>query len=150
VEPARRSPPGRRHATGGIRMTATKRLTALAVLAASGLSLAQPAAAADCGTAERITVAEMTRLSAATRAHAAQKILAEGYGCTAELVPGDTVPTATSMLTRSEPTVAPELWVSTVQAQWDQMQEKGNVYKASDIFADGGQDGLWVPDYVLT
>jgi len=131
-------------------MTATKRLTALAVLAASGLSLAQPAAAADCGTVERITVAEMTWLSAATLAHVAQKIMADGYGCTAELVPGDTVPTATSMLTRSEPTVAPELWVSTVQAQWDQMQEKGNVYKASDIFADGGQDGLWVPDYVLT
>jgi glycine betaine/proline transport system substrate-binding protein len=130
-------------------MTGTRRLTVLAALAASGLSLAQPAAAADCGTAENVSIAEMTWLSAAALAHVTQKILSAGYGCTTELVPGDTVPTATSMLTRSTPSIAPELWVSTVQAQWDEMQAKGNVYKASDIFSGGGQDGLWVPDYVL-
>jgi glycine betaine/proline transport system substrate-binding protein len=131
-------------------MTQKTRFTALAALALVGMTQAQPVAAQDCGTAGTITVAEMTWLSAATLAHVAQKIMAAGYGCDAQLVPGDTVPTATSMLTRSEPTVAPELWVSTVQAQWDQMQEKGNIYKASDIFSGGGQDGLWVPDYVLT
>jgi glycine betaine/proline transport system substrate-binding protein len=131
-------------------MTQKTRFTALAALALAGMTQAQPVAAQDCGTAGTITVAEMTWLSAATLAHVAQKIMAAGYGCDAQLVPGDTVPTATSMLTRSEPTVAPELWVSTVQAQWDQMQEKGNIYKASDIFSGGGQDGLWVPDYVLT
>jgi glycine betaine/proline transport system substrate-binding protein len=131
-------------------MTKKTRFTVLAALALAGMTQAQPAAAQDCGTAGTITVAEMTWLSAATLAHVAQKIMAAGYGCDAQLVPGDTVPTATSMLTRSEPTVAPELWVSTVQAQWDQMQEKGNIYKASDIFSGGGQDGLWVPDYVLT
>jgi glycine betaine/proline transport system substrate-binding protein len=131
-------------------MTQKTRFTALVALALAGMTQAQPVAAQDCGTAGTITVAEMTWLSAATLAHVAQKIMAAGYGCDAQLVPGDTVPTATSMLTRSEPTVAPELWVSTVQAQWDQMQEKGNIYKASDIFSGGGQDGLWVPDYVLT
>ena len=131
-------------------MTKKTCFTVLAALALAGMTQAQPAAAQDCGTAGTITVAEMTWLSAATLAHVAQKIMAAGYGCDAQLVPGDTVPTATSMLTRSEPTVAPELWVSTVQAQWDQMQEKGNIYKASDIFSGGGQDGLWVPDYVLT
>ncbi len=131
-------------------MKQTTRFTTLAALALAGMAQAQTAAAQDCGTAGTITIAEMTWLSAATLAHVTQKIMAAGYGCDAQLVPGDTVPTATSMLTRSEPTVAPELWVSTVQAQWDQMQEKGNVYKASDIFSGGGQDGLWVPDYVLT
>ena len=130
-------------------MTHPTRLAALAVLSDAALAQAAPAAAADCGTAGPVTIAEMTWLSAATLAHVTQKILATGYGCDAQLVPGDTVPTATSMLTRSEPAIAPELWVSTVQAQWDQMQEKGNVYKASDIFSGGGQDGLWVPDYVL-
>ena len=129
-------------------MTGTKRLTALAALAASGLALAQPATATDCGTAENITIAEMTWLSAAALAHVTDKILSAGYGCNVELVPGDTVPTATSMLTRSEPMIAPELWVSTAQAMWDQMQEKGNVYKASDIFASGGEEGWWIPSYV--
>lgn len=131
-------------------MTGKRRLTAFAALAVSGMALAQPAVAADCGTAETVSIAEMTWLSAAALAHVTDKILSAGYGCTTELVPGDTVPTATSMLTRSTPSIAPELWVSTVQAQWDEMQAKGNVYKASDIFSGGGQDGLWVPDYVLT
>lgn len=130
-------------------MTRAIRLTALAALAACGLASAQPAAAAaSCGAAGTVTIAEMTWLSASTLAHVAQKILAAGYGCDAQLVPGDTVPTATSMLTRSEPMVAPELWVSTAQAIWDQMQAKGNVYKASDIFASGGEEGWWIPDYV--
>lgn len=127
-------------------MTRTKRIAALGLVAMMG---ALPAAAQDCGTAGTVTIAEMTWLSAATLAHVTQRILKDGYGCDAQLVPGDTVPTASSMLARSQPTIAPELWVSTVQAAWDQMQAKGNVYKASDIFASGGQDGFWVPDYVL-
>jgi glycine betaine/proline transport system substrate-binding protein len=28
------------------------------------------------------------------------------------------------------------------------MTEKGNVYKAGDIFAGGGEEGWWIPDYV--
>lgn len=130
-------------------MNQTKPMTALAALSLAAMAWAGPAAAQDCGSAGTVTIAEMTWLSAATLAHVTQHILKDGYGCDAQLVPGDTVPTASSMLARSQPTIAPELWVSTVQAAWDQMQAKGNVYKASDIFAAGGQDGLWVPDYVL-
>lgn len=122
-------------------------LTAAAAVVALGVA-GKPARAADCGTAQTVTIAEMTWLSAAALANVAQKILADGYGCNAQLVPGDTVPTATSMLTRGEPDIAPELWVSTAQSIWDQMQDKGNVYKASDIFASGGEEGWWIPDYV--
>ena len=117
--------------------------------AAFALAAAAPAAkAAECGTGDKITVAEMTWLSASSLAHITGKILAQGFGCNAEIVPGDTVPTATSMLTKSEPDIAPELWVSTAQSIWDQMMEKGNVYKANDIFASGGEEGWWIPDYV--
>lgn len=121
---------------------------ASAALAVFGLAQINPAEAADCGAAGTVTVAEMTWLSSSTLAHIAQRIMADGYGCDAQLVPGDTVPTATSMLTRGEPDVAPELWVSTAQTIWDQMQEKGNVYKASDIFGSGGIEGWWIPDYL--
>lgn len=122
---------------------------AAAALAAGALAL-QPSAAkaVECGTSDQIRIAEMTWLSAATLAHITHKILADGYGCNAVLVPGDTVPTATTMLTRGEPEIAPELWVSTAEAIWLKAQEKGNVYKASDIFAEGGQEGWWIPDYV--
>ena len=118
---------------------------AAATTAAIGFT---PAQATTCGTSERITIAEMTWLSASSLAYITQRILADGYGCNAELVPGDTVPTATSMLTKSKPHIAPELWISTAESIWLKMQKKGNVYKASDIFADGGKEGWWIPDYV--
>jgi len=120
----------------------------LAITVGFGAGFAPQAAAAECGTGDKITIAEMTWLSASTLAHVTHKILADGYGCNAELVPGDTVPTATSMLAKGEPHIAPELWVSTAASIWDQMLEKGNVYKAGDIFASGGEEGWWIPDYV--
>lgn len=119
-----------------------------ASLVAGTVSLTPAAAsAAECGTDEKITIAEMTWLSAAMLAHMTKRILDEGYGCNAELVPGDTVPTATSMLTKNEPMIAPELWLSTAEAIWAKMQDKGNVFKASDVFGSGGKEGWWVPDY---
>jgi glycine betaine/proline transport system substrate-binding protein len=93
-------------------------------------------------------IAEMTWLSAGTLAYVTKAILAEGYGCNVQIVPGDTVPTASSMLAKGEPDIAPELWVSTVKSTWDQMLAKGTVYKAGDIFASGGQEGWWIPDYI--
>ncbi len=107
-----------------------------------------PALATECGTSDEITIAEMTWLSASTLAHVTRKVLSDGYGCNVVIVPGDTVPTATSLLIKSKPDIAPELWVSTAQSIWDQMMEKGNVYKANDIFGGGGEEGWWVPDYV--
>ena len=53
------------------------------------------------------------------------------------------------MMTRGTPDVAPELWVSTAQTIWDESLAKDIAYKASDIFASGGEEGWWVPDYVL-
>ena len=105
-------------------------------------------AAASCGTAGTIKIAEMTWLSAGTLADVVKHILKSGYGCDVETVPGDTVPTATSMLTRGTPDIAPEFWVSTAQSIWDKMQKKGNVYKASNTYASGGEEGWWIPSYV--
>lgn len=130
-------------------MSANQIKRALLPLALAALvAPATPAVAATCGTSDKITIAEMTWLSASALAHIMNKILADGYGCNSELVPGDTVPTATSMLTKGEPDIAPELWVSTAKSIWDQMMEKGTVYKAGDVFASGGEEGWWIPDYV--
>jgi len=128
----------------------TLKATALGLAALATLAIAAPApaAATPCGTNDKITIAEMTWLSASTLAYITKKILADGYGCNAELIPGDTVPTATSMLTKNKPDIAPELWVSTAKSIWDKMLAKGNVYKAHDIFGSGGEEGWWIPDYV--
>ena len=63
----------------------------------------------DCG---KVTIAEMTWQSAAVLAHLDAKILSSGYGCDVELVPGDTMPTGTSMIEKGEPDIAPELWTN--------------------------------------
>ncbi|MEM7778032.1 MAG: ABC transporter substrate-binding protein [Pseudomonadota bacterium] len=121
---------------------------AAALAATASFSTAPAAVAADCGSAGEVKIAEMTWLSAGTLAHVVQTILSSGYGCDAKTVPGDTVPTATSMLSKNDPQIAPEMWVSTAAAIWDKILAKGNVYKAGDIFTDGGQEGWWIPDYV--
>ncbi len=124
-------------------------LTGGAVALALALSVSAPSASAtECGTDENITIAEMTWLSASALANVAKTILGDGYGCTVELVPGDTVPTLTSMATKGEPKIAPELWISTAEAIWQKAQKGGKVFKAADIFAEGGQEGWWIPDYV--
>jgi glycine betaine/proline transport system substrate-binding protein len=117
------------------------------LLAASALH-STPAHAVDCGEKEKVTIAEMTWLSAGINAHVFEHILAEGYGCNVELVPGDTVPTATSMLTKTEPTIAPEAWIQSAPNIWEKIKKKGNIYLASEIFTEGGNEGWWIPDYV--
>ena len=105
-------------------------------------------ASAACSTDKTITIAEMTWLSASGMAHITHRILSDGYGCNAQLVPGDTVPTGASMLTKGKPHIAPEFWVSTAEATWQKMENNGNVYKAGRVFSDGGKEGWWIPDYV--
>jgi glycine betaine/proline transport system substrate-binding protein len=130
-----------------MRILKTTLIAAAVVTAFAGFRPAT-AQATECGTSDKITVAEMTWLSASALAYITKRILTDGYGCNVELVPGDTVPTATSMLTKGKPQIAPELWISTAESIWTKIQKKGNVYKANDIFADGGKEGWWIPDYV--
>ena len=121
-------------------------------LAAAGVALVVSpgtgSAQTKCGTSDEITIANMTWLSAQMLAEITHIVLTKGYGCNAKLVPGNTVPTATSMLTKNKPHIAPELWVSTAAAIWAKMAKKGNVYSAGEVFSGGGKEGWWVPDYV--
>src|SRR3546814_17436974 len=80
-----------------------KRLLASTVLAAAITSVAGVASAEECG---RVTIANMNWQSAEVIANIDKIILEEGYGCDAELVIGDTVPTLTSMTEKGEPDIA--------------------------------------------
>ncbi|MCK5167515.1 MAG: ABC transporter substrate-binding protein, partial [Rhodospirillaceae bacterium] len=53
--------------------------------------------------------------SASLMANVDKFILSNGYGCNAELVPGDTMPTGTSMVEKGEPDIAPELWSNSLK-----------------------------------
>ena len=59
----------------------------------------QKVAQTECGA---ITVAEMNWASAEMLAHIDKVVLENGYGCEVELVPGSTMPTASSMMEKGE------------------------------------------------
>ncbi|GGI74957.1 ABC transporter substrate-binding protein [Shewanella gelidii] len=112
-----------------------------------GSLLNPPAFAAEqCG---KVTIADMNWSSASLMANVDRFILEHGYGCEAELVPGDTMPTSTSMIEKGEPDIAPEMWNNSVK----ELIEKGVAAKRIAVtapsLADGGEEGFWVPQYMV-
>lgn len=122
-----------------------KRLLASTVLAAGLMGFAGAASAEECG---RVTVANMNWQSAEVLAQIDKIILSEGYGCEVELVPGDTMPTLTSMMEKGEPDVAPEAWINAVREPLDKAVEEGKLVYAGKSLTDGGVEGWWIPDYI--
>lgn len=116
---------------------------AAAAVAAAGLSTGAHAA---CG---KITIAEMTWASAAVAAHVENIILSKGYGCESELVPGDTVPTVTSMVEKGEPDIAPEIWINSAREVVEKAIAEGRLKIASEILSDGGEEGWFIPKYMV-
>ena len=116
---------------------------ALGVLA---LSLAAThTAAAECG---RVSIANMNWQSAEVLAEVDKIILEKGYGCEVELVPGDTMPTMSSMTEKGQPDVAPELWPLAVYVPLTAAINEGKLHYGADSLIDGGIDGWWIPKYV--
>ncbi len=117
-----------------------------ALLAGATMLVAASGAQAACG---KVTIAEMTWGSAAVAAHVQNIILANGYGCETDLVPGDTVPTVTSMTEKGEPDIAPEIWLNSAREPVEKAVSEGRLKIVSEILSDGGEEGWWVPDYMV-
>jgi glycine betaine/proline transport system substrate-binding protein len=105
------------------------------------LALSHTASAA-CGS---ITIAEMNWASAGFMANVDKIILGEGYGCDAELVPGDTMPTFTSMNEKGEPDVAPEVWTNSMREPLRQAFDEGRLHAANANPITGLGEGWWIP-----
>lgn len=118
-----------------------------ALIAAIPLILAvSTAQAADCG---KVTIADMNWSSASLIANIDRFILEHGYGCDAELIPGDTMPTITSMTEKGEPDIAPELWSNSARDVIDKGVADKKLSIAGASLADGGEEGFWVPKYMV-
>lgn len=96
-----------------------------------------------------VSIANMNWQSAELLANIDKIILEKGFGCEVELVPGDTVPTATSMTEKGKPEIAPELWLSAVKESIEKAVKDGRLHYATKALEDGGIEGWWVPKYVL-
>jgi glycine betaine/proline transport system substrate-binding protein len=119
-----------------------------ALLAAAPFILASSftQAAEDCG---KVTIADMNWSSATLIANVDRFILEHGYGCAAELVPGDTMPTGTSMIEKNEPDIAPEMWSNSMKDALDKGVAEKRLRYAGNSLSDGGEEGFWVPEFLV-
>lgn len=114
--------------------------TALSVVCAAGVASAQ-----DCGS---VSIANMNVQSAEILANIDKIILEEGYDCDVSLVPGDTVPTGTSMVEKGDPDLSPETWVDLLPEIIPRGLEEGKIVQGAPALHDGGVQGWWIPKYV--
>ena len=103
------------------------------------------AQAAECGD---LTIASMNWQSAEVLASLDKFILNEGFGCNAEIIVGDTVPTITSMIEKGKPDIAPEGWVDLLPDVVTRGLEEGKIVGAAHALSDGAVQGWWIPKYV--
>lgn len=120
----------------------------LAAAAGAGLclalSLTAAPAAAECGS---VSISNMNWGSAEFAAHLDRIVLEAAFGCDVELVPGDTVPTLASMAEKSQPDVAPEMWINSAGKPLKDAIAEGRLVQLGKIIADGGEEGWWIPRY---
>ncbi len=116
------------------------------LIAASLITLSAGTQASECG---NVQIAEMNWASAQLIANVDRFILSNAFGCEAELVPGDTVPTSTSMIEKQQPDIAPELWTNSFKEGLEKAVSEGKLTVAGKVFADGGEEGFWVPKYMV-
>lgn len=116
------------------------------LIATAFAGLALPTAAlADCG---RVSVAEMNWASAQIITRITEFLMTQGYGCEVTVVPSATTTAITSLAENNEPDVVPELWVNSAPAYF-QLETEGRLVRAADVFAEGGSENWWVPDYLV-
>jgi len=121
-----------------------KRILSAATVVAGLLISAQAQAA--CG---KVTIADMNWPSATLIANVDKLILKHGFGCDAELIPGDTMPTGTSMIEKGEPDIAPELWSNNLTDALQKGVAEKRLRIAGKSLSDGGEEGFWVPKYMV-
>jgi len=116
------------------------------VIATAALSTTSAFSAESCG---KVTIADMNWNSATVIANVDKFVLTHGFACDAELVPGDTMPTGTSMIEKGEPDIAPELWSNSMKDALDKGVAEKRLRLAGKSLSDGGEEGWWVPEYLV-
>jgi len=105
-----------------------------------------PAVASECG---KVTIADMNWASATVIANVDRFIIEHGFDCDAELVPGDTMPTGAAMIEKGQPDIAPEFWSNAMREALDKGVAEGRIRYAGTTLTDGGEEGFWVPAYMV-
>ncbi|MGC9403266.1 MULTISPECIES: ABC transporter substrate-binding protein [Vibrio] len=113
------------------------------------LLLATTSTAANANECGSVTIADMNWSSASLIANIDKFILEHGYDCDAELIPGDTMPTGTSMIEKGQPDIAPEFWSNAMKEALDKGVAEKRLRYAGKSLVNGGEEGFWVPQYLV-
>ena len=111
-----------------------------------GALVSSNAAHSACG---KVSMAEMNWASAHLMANVDKIILSKGYGCDVSIVPGDTMPTFTSMDERGSPDVVGELWAEAVAYSLSTAKAEGRLHTVSKGPITGLGEGWWLLPHTL-
>ncbi|MDZ4095917.1 MAG: glycine betaine ABC transporter substrate-binding protein [Paracoccaceae bacterium] len=114
-------------------------------IAAFGVAALASGAAHACGD---VTITDFDWQSAQVNSAIAKFILTNGYGCNVTAVPSTTNTALVSLAENGQPDVLTEVWENANAAMLD-MQAAGKVAFLSEVLSDGGQQGWWVPKYLV-
>ena len=118
-----------------------KKLIFGAVISTLSMGISVTAAKAECGD---VSIGAMGWASGEAITAVATFVLEQGYGCSVLVVPTDTVPAVTSLAENGQPDIVPEVWKNSVTI-YDELEASGKVITASNVFANGGEEGWWIP-----
>ena len=118
-----------------------KKLIFGAVISTLSMGISVNAAKAECGD---VSIGAMGWASGEAITAVATFVLEQGYGCPVLVVPTDTVPAVTSLAENGQPDILPEVWKNSATI-YDELEASGKVITASNVFANGGEEGWWIP-----
>lgn len=124
-----------------------KKILSVFGVAAAAVSMNVSVANADghCGD---VSIGAMGWASGESITAVATFVLEVGYGCNVTVVPTDTVPAVTSLAENGQPDIVPEVWRNSAPV-YGELESAGKVITASDVFANGGEEGWWVPTWLV-
>lgn len=107
--------------------------------------LAASAAFADCG---EVSMTEFDWQSAQVNASITKFLLEQGYQCSVSMVPSSTTSAIVSLAENGTPDLVTEMWENAAGALLE-MKDNGNVVFLKEVLSDGGQQGWWLPKYLV-
>ncbi len=125
--------------------TVHKTITGLTAIAASAMLTAASPSRADCG---EVSITEMNWASSQIITEVSKFLMEQGYGCAVEKVPSATTTSVASLAENGEPDIVTELWLNSTGDVYAKLEAEGKVSRLADVFAPGGVEGWWIPEYL--
>ncbi|WP_299658105.1 glycine betaine ABC transporter substrate-binding protein [uncultured Tateyamaria sp.] len=121
------------------------KFTLAAAGAMTATILSVNAAHAECGD---VTITDMDWASSQVVTAVSKFLMEQGLGCNVTAVPSATNTAMVSLAENGTPDIVTEIWGNSVPAV-EKLQDEGKALFHSIVLTDGGQQGWWVPQYMV-